>query len=113
MATTPIQVIFVVIFVVAMARSIIRARAGELSVAGFIFWFLLWGAALLVVVLPDSTFYLARVFGVGRGADFIVYAALVVLFLVLFKVMTKLEKLERNITKIVRSEALKDKLPKV
>lgn len=104
----PIQIILVLVFALALMRTIWRARQGGLKLSEFLFWFLVWTLAIAVVILPDSTFYFAKIFGVGRGADFVVYAALVVLFLLLFKIMSKLDALEQNLTKIVRAEALKD-----
>ena len=60
-----------------------------------------------MVIQPDLTSSLAKLFGVGRGADVVVYLALVGLFFMVFRLMVKIEKLEREITKVVRNKALK------
>lgn len=61
-------------------------------------------------MLPDTTSYLAELVGVGRGADLIVYLSIVLIFYIIFQMTIKIEKIERNITKVVRTVAMKDEL---
>ncbi len=61
-----------------------------------------------VGVYPQVASWLAIALGVGRGADAIVYVALLALFYILFRIFTRIERIERNITSMVREIALRD-----
>lgn len=102
--------IFLVIFVAfALFGAITRFRRGGMSSSHLVLWSLLWIAVGVVAVRPETTSVLARFVGVGRGADLIVYLALLALFYLQFRQFAKIEKLEREITAVVRKDAI-DKL---
>lgn len=75
-----------------------------------IFWTGFWFVVGLIILLPDTTSYLAEIVGVGRGADLIVYLSIVLIFYIIFQMTIKIEKIERNITKVVRTVAMKDEV---
>lgn len=56
--------------------------------------------------VPNSLTKLANFFGIGRGADLVLYVGLVAVFYFIFRIYVRLEKMERNITKIVRDDTL-------
>lgn len=103
-----IQILLVVFFLFALVKVVGRWRAGELTKGGLVGWSLLWVAAGVVVVLPNSTAYFAKLVGIGRGADLVVYVALAVIFFIIFKLMIKIELLNKDITKLTRKIALED-----
>lgn len=74
----------------------------------FLSWCLLWLTILLVFWRPDLTSYLANFLGIGRGADLIVYLAILVLVYLMFRIFVRLQKIEKDITKIVREDAIKN-----
>lgn len=108
-----IQILLTIFFLFALVKVIGRWRAGVLSVAGMIWWSLFWVAAIIVVLLPNSTATLAKLVGIGRGADLVVYVALVLIFFIIFRLMIKIELLNKDITKLTRKIALKDEEKKV
>lgn len=109
----PIQMILVLVFVFALVRVVGRFVSKDLSFSATVGWLVFWIAAGVVAVWPDSTFIVARTVGVTRGADLVVYAALVVLFFVAFRSMVRQEKLQRDITTLTRALTLSDKDKKV
>jgi hypothetical protein len=72
------------------------------------FWLVFWIGVGTVVALPWTTSLLAARLGVTRGVDLVIYIAGIVLFYLVFRLTLKIEKLEGNITKLVREVALKD-----
>lgn len=106
---TIIQILLVAFVTFALLGTVSRFRHGNLTSAQLILWTILWMTVGVVAVRPETTSILARYVGVGRGADLIVYLALLGLFYLQFRMFAKLETLEREITKIVRKEAI-DKL---
>ncbi|MFN3605542.1 MAG: DUF2304 family protein [Leptonema sp. (in: bacteria)] len=47
---------------------------------------------------PESTSFLARVLGVGRGADVIIYFSIILIFYFIFYLTLKLRKIEKEIS---------------
>jgi len=71
-------------------------------------WSVLWLGGVAVTLIPKITERLAAVFGVGRGVDLILYAAVAIQFFLIFKLFINNERLERKLTDLVSNEALKD-----
>lgn len=71
-------------------------------------WSVLWVSIVVVVWRPETASLVARFFGVGRGADFVVYLSVVALFWLVFRLFLRTESLERQITTLVREDALQD-----
>ncbi len=101
-----IQILLTVFFLFALVKVIGRWRAGDLSLGGLILWSLFWIAAGVVVLLPNSTAYFAKLVGIGRGADLVVYVSLAGIFFIIFRLMMKIELLNKDITKLTRKMAL-------
>ena len=101
-----IQFILIIFFLVAIIKVIDRYRANDLPIWGMIYWVLFWLVAGIIVVLPDTTFYFARLAGISRGADLIVYVALVLIFFMIFRLLVKVDGLNKDITKLTRKMAL-------
>ena len=104
-----IQIILCLLFTLAILKAIQRFRHGDLAASGLFYWIIFWFAAGAIVIKPDSTFYFARLLGIGRGADLVVYLALVLLFFLVFRLMTNLERQKKEITELTRQLALKDR----
>src|SRR5689334_1246995 len=62
----------------------------------------LLGIGILFVVHPEFTSRLAKLFGVGRGADLLLYFLAVATFYGFVLMYIKLRSLEHQLTKIVR-----------
>lgn len=80
----------------------------KINVSNSIKWFLLWGVIIVVAIDPDSTTKVANFFGIGRGVDFMMYAAFIFIFFLIFKLLLRINQLDKNITKIVNHLAVKD-----
>lgn len=105
----PIQIVLIFFFIFAIGKVVGRVRAKEVSPRAAIFWLVFWLAAGVIVVVPDTTSTIAKWLGVGRGADVVVYVALAILFFVLFRLVVRQQRLERDLTRLVRELAFKDK----
>jgi hypothetical protein len=103
-----IQVLIVAFALFAVVRAIRQFRGGHLPVGGLLFWVAFWILVSVITLLPQTTSIVAAMVGVGRGADLVIYASLIVLFYLVFRVFVKIEDTEREITKLVRKIALED-----
>lgn len=102
-----IQIVLLLFAVFALTKTFQRFRAREMQLVQLLPWLVFWGGVILVVLRPDTTSRLADMLGVGRGADVIVYLALALMFYLQFRLFAKIEETERQITKLVREDALK------
>lgn len=103
---TVIQIVLILFSAFAFSRALLRFRRGDLPFVHLLLWFFFWLGVVIVALRPGVSSALAHVFGVGRGADMVIYLALMVLFFLVFRMFGKIEDLERQITRVVRAAAL-------
>jgi hypothetical protein len=103
-----IQIVLICFAVFAMSRVMIRYRRGNMRMLDLGLWLLFWVAVVVVAWLPDTTNLLARWLGVGRGVDTAMYLSILVVFYLLFRSFAKIEDLDRQLTRIVRANALRE-----
>ncbi len=94
--------------VAAIGMIVGKRRAGRLSLNAMIFWSLFWCAVAVVAVYPESASRVASFFGIGRGVDVLVYTSILVLFFLIFKLHVTLEAIRRDMTAIVRKDAVRE-----
>ncbi len=94
----------------ALSRLVLRFKEGKIPLVALIGWFLLWSSVELIVWIPAVTSSVAQILGIGRGADLIIYSSIIIIFYMIFRIYVKFEDMERQITQIVQTIALK-KLP--
>jgi len=104
MLYTQITITFFVLF--ALSRVVLRFREGKLSNQSLLSWSVLWTFVIVVIWKPQTTTHIAQIIGIGRGVDLIIYASIVALFYLIFRIYIKLEENERNITTLIRIIAL-------
>jgi hypothetical protein len=108
---TAFQIVLVLLFGGLLVRTAIGIAAGRVRGAAA----LVRGAALLAATLaalwPNATSALARLLGIGRGTDLILYAAVVFMMLGFWMGYVRLTELRREITLLVRREALREAAP--
>lgn len=102
-----IQIVILVFVAFAVINIVSRFKKRYLNLNQTILWLIVWFGAAFVTIDPDASVFFAQLLGVTRGADLIIYFSLIILFYLLFMVQIKIERIERNITKIVQDRALK------
>lgn len=101
-----IQIILVIFFLYASGRVVKRYQTNELPFGITAAWIIFWLVACVVVLVPNSTASVAKLVGIGRGADVVVYVSVAALFFLFFRLMVRVEKLNRDITRVTRELAL-------
>src|SRR3989344_8784781 len=102
-----LQILVTIFIALILFKLFQQKQHNRISLASFLIWFILWLFVLLVFWQPDATSYLANILGIGRGADLVVYLSILVIFYLLFKIFVRLNKIDSDITKLVRADALK------
>ncbi len=66
---------------------------------------LFWGIVLILIWFPRIMDWLGEITGVGRGVDVLIYLSIIFLFYYVLRQNSKIDKLEKDITKLVREMA--------
>ena len=102
------QIALIIACFIGICAAVLRFKRGETGIGGLLIWISFWAAAGVVVIWPDATFYFSKKLGIGRGADLVVYVAIVLLFFAVFRLVVAVEKQRREITRLTRLFSLKD-----
>mgnify|MGYP003558624813 len=69
---------------------------------------IIWGGMALVVTFPHISNTLAKLIGIEGNVNAVILAGFFMVFLMMFKLLSAVEKLEQQITTLTRKESLKD-----
>jgi small membrane protein len=103
-----IQIVLTCFAVFAFSRAVIQYRRGSMRMLHLGLWLLVWGCVVVVALRPEMTDLLANWLGVGRGVDTAMYFAFLMIFYLLFRSFAKIENLDRQLTRVVRANALRE-----
>jgi small membrane protein len=70
-------------------------------------WGLLWIAAAIAIARPELTASVARVLGIGRGTDLVLYFAILGMVFGFFAIYVRMRRIESDLTRIVRELAIR------
>ncbi len=102
-----IQYIVTGIILLTLGQLLLRVIRDKVSIFKIVSSLIFWGLALVFIWLPSYTLNaIGKMFGVGRGVDVLIYLAIVVLFYINFRLGSKIDRLEKEITKLVREIAI-------
>ncbi len=98
-----IQIIATGIILVILGQLIAKVIRDKTSIIKIAFWLIFWSIALIVIWLPtDIIDKFGELVGVGRGIDVLVYFSIILLFYDNLKLRSKIDNIQRDITRIVR-----------
>ena len=104
------QLIALLIILIFVIRLFVLQKQKKIPAGEFIFWLVFWLIASAGIIFVKDLDRLAASLGFSAsGIQIIIYAAVAVLFYLNFRLRLKVEKMEKDITKIVREIALKEK----
>ena len=101
-----IQILITVASVIIIGKAIGKLRKREVHIQTLMAWILFWVLAIALVWQPNLTDYLAHFLQVTRGADAVFYLSLIAIFYLLFRIFIRLERMDQDVTTLVREMAL-------
>lgn len=69
---------------------------------------IVWGGMAIVVTFPRITNLVAEIIGIEGNINAVILAGFLLVFLMIFKLLSAIEKLEQRLTVLTRQESLKD-----
>jgi small membrane protein len=85
-----------------------KIKKKTLSLFDLLFLIALDFVLSLFLIYTDVFNILTALFGIGRGADVIVYFGIITLFYIVFRIYFKMEKMREEITKLNRELSIRD-----
>ncbi|NQU77407.1 DUF2304 family protein [Candidatus Falkowbacteria bacterium] len=101
------QIIAIIIILVIFLSVFLKFRRKQISGGEFFVWSVFWIlVALAMIFIKKIDGYVLGLGIASRGIDVLIYVAVPLIFYLIFRIYVRLEKMERNITKVTRQEAL-------
>lgn len=104
----PIQIVLFIFILFAASRAVLQFRGGTIKFGALSFWLMIWIFALIAIFYPEETTRLARLMGIGRGVDIVIYASIAILFYLVFRLHVYLETIHSEISALIREISLKE-----
>jgi len=102
------QIIVVIISSIMLfqgAKEFFKRESGQ-TLLKFGVRVVVWGGMGIVAVYPDSTEIVARLLGIEANINAVIITGFLLVFLIIFKLLSAIEKIEQNISELTRKEAL-------
>lgn len=80
------------------------------SPSSYVLWGLIWFFIIIFAFVPELSSYISSFFGISRGLDFLVIVGILLSFYLIFKIYMRIDKLQQDMTKIVRELALNNEI---
>jgi len=88
-------------------RNFIRGKSGQ-TILKLLTRIVVWGGMLLIALFPNVTIALANIIGLQGNINAVILVGFILIFLIIFKLFSAVERLEQNISELTRKEALKE-----
>ncbi|OIO49957.1 MAG: hypothetical protein CO042_01795 [Parcubacteria group bacterium CG_4_9_14_0_2_um_filter_41_8] len=105
-----IQIITIIVVLYLLTRVGAKLKRKDITLKEAFLWGVLWLGVGIVVLYPSLADKIASYVGLqtATGIDLVVYLAVGLAFYLIFRLFVHIERIERDITKIIRQVALKD-----
>jgi hypothetical protein len=67
---------------------------------------IVWGGMALVAIYPNFTIVVAKFLGIEGNINAAILTGFLLVFLIIFKLLSTIEKIEQNVSELTRKEAL-------
>ncbi len=88
-------------------KGFVRRESGKTILKLFV-RIVVWVGMALVALFPSFTEILARIIGLEGNINAVILTGFLLVFVIIFKLISIIEKMEQNISKLTRNEAIKD-----
>ena len=69
---------------------------------------IVWGGMIAIVIYPKASISLASIIGIEGNINAVILIGFILIFLIIFKLLSTIEKIEQNISVLTRKDSLKE-----
>jgi len=106
-----VLIILAVFMVLDRVLKFLRRESGQ-TLFKLISSILIWGIILGISIYPDFAYLIAKKLGMGENLNTLIFFGFVIVFMLIFKILSIIEHIERQITEVVRATAIKKEIKK-
>lgn len=106
---TASQTLLSTIIVFIIVRTLVAYKKKNLSEGFTLMWIMFWVFGLVLIFQQEFVIAIAKSVGVSRGVDLVIYFSLILVFYLIYRLLVKIDELDRTITKLIRKIALNEK----
>lgn len=101
------QILLSLIIIFVIFKTIAAYKKKNLSLGFVLIWIIFWITGLITIFQQNLVIQLAHTLGISRGVDLVIYISLIAVFYMIYRILVRIEDLEREITQVVRKITLK------
>ena len=105
---TGLQLVAIVFSLIMIYLAYLHYRRKEIGKIEFISWWVIWVGTIVIIIFPALLQGFAATFLITRVFDFMVIGGFILVITLAYKAYIKSKSLEQKITKLIRSQALKE-----
>lgn len=104
------QIVISIISVIMIYQGIAKYVKGETNQTFLkvLLRIVVWGGMALIALFPSLTNILANAIGMVGNINAVILTGFILIFLMMFKLLSAIEKLEQGLSEVTRKEALKE-----
>lgn len=86
-------------------KEFFKREAGQ-TVLKLVVRLIVWGGMGVVAAYPNSTIVVAKYLGIVDNINAVILTGFLLVFLLIFKLLSAIEKIEQNVSELTRKESL-------
>jgi hypothetical protein len=88
-------------------KEFVKRESGQTRLKLFV-RLIVWGGMIVVTAYPEATIFFARLIGIVDNVNAVIMTGFLMIFLLIFKLLSAIEKIEQNVSELTRKEALNE-----
>ena len=112
MKLIPLQIIAIAFALFALSRVFRRFKNGKITSKEFALWSIIWIGVIAVSLSMKIVTVVTEFLGVQRPVDALTFVSIILLFYLVYRIYVRFEKVEHDITLVVRDLSFRKKKKK-
>lgn len=104
------QIVIILVSAVMIFQGVknyLKGKSGQ-TIYKVLLRVIVWGGMAIVTIFPDMLGLLAKTLGIIDNMNAVILTGFLLVFLMIFKLLSAIERLEQNISELTRKETLKE-----
>jgi hypothetical protein len=97
-----VQMLIIIFAVYAIVKVVLRLRDKSLSPVESFLWAILWVGVIFAAIFPNTLIELSNDLGLGKTLNMLVYLSILLLFYLVFRLYSALDKLDHRFNTLVK-----------